>query len=150
MRPHPRRVRIALLYAAFAGVAIATNLATQRVVELGWTALGLWPQLEVYAALVAGTGTGLIVKYLLDKRWIFAFTARSFGHDIRTFILYTVMGISTTAIFWITELLFETALHFPGSRYVGGFIGLTVGYTTKYFLDRRFVFRQADGGTPRR
>lgn len=132
--------RIATLYALFAGVAIGTNLGVQRLVAFLWRSAGLWSQLEVYGALVVGTGAGLLVKYVLDKRFIFAFTARSLGHDVATFLLYTVMGVATTAIFWGTELVFEHAFDFPGSRYVGGFLGLTVGYAVKYGLDRRFVF----------
>lgn len=136
-----RAVQTGVLYALFAGVAIATNLLAQRGTAFVWRSLALREELEVYAALIVGTGAGLLVKYVLDKRFIFGFKATSVAHDLATFIFYSLMGIATTAIFWGVELLFELAGEAPGARYVGGFIGLSIGYTVKYFLDRRFVFR---------
>ena len=51
-----------------------------------------------------------------------------------------MMGLFTTAIFWATELL--CALIDPAGNliYLGGAIGLTIGYVTKYYLDRKYVF----------
>ena len=48
----------------------------------------------------------------------------------------------TTAIFWGTELAFVALGDAPWLRYVGAVLGLAVGYTAKYRLDRRFVFRE--------
>lgn len=150
-----RRARISLvfLYGVFSAIAIGVNLGVQRLVVLVYEAVmaaGIFPltwpaEVEIYTALLAGTGAGLIVKYVLDKRFIFAFVTRSARHNIRTFVLYSIMGISTTAIFWGFELFFEFVLAFRGARYVGGLLGLVIGYTTKYALDRRFVFRVDPG-----
>jgi len=85
------------------------------------------------------------VKYLLDKAFIFRFTARDKLHDVQTFGLYTVMGIATTAIFWGFEFGFNHAFRSKEMRYLGGLIGLAIGYWTKYHLDKRYVFR---GGAP--
>ncbi len=49
-------------------------------------------------------------------------------------------GGITTCIFWGTETAFYL-LDFCGSQYIGGAVGLAVGYTLKYFLDKNFVFR---------
>ena len=40
--------------------------------------------------------TGLISKYCLDKKFIFAFVTRSQRHNLRTFIAYAVTGVLTT------------------------------------------------------
>ena len=58
------------------------------------------------AAVGAGTIVGLVVKYLLDKRWIFADTSTGVKAHSKKFGLYTAMGLITTAIFWGTETAF--------------------------------------------
>ena len=122
-------------YAFFAVLATAANLGVQRVAlairedSFGFT-----------VALVAGTVTGLAVKYILDKRWIF-FDARSgLKTHGRLFFLYTVMGLFTTLIFWGTETAFWLIGGTDAMRELGAVLGLTVGYIMKYRLDRRFVF----------
>lgn len=55
-------------------------------------------------------------------------------------VLYALMGLGTTCIFWGLETAFYL-LDFSGSQYLGGALGLAAGYTAKYFLDKTFVFR---------
>lgn len=97
--------------------------------------------LAIPLSIFAGTGIGLVVKYILDKRYIFRFRARSAAHDGQTFLLYTVMGLATTAIFWGFEFSFHHLFDTKAMRYLGGVIGLAIGYLSKYHLDKRFVFR---------
>ena len=101
--------------------------------------------LAYWAALIAGTGVGLVVKYLLDKRWIFADTSRGVAAHGRRFSLYTLMGVATTAIFWGTQSAFFLVWQSEAALYLGGALGLAAGYTVKYRLDRRFVFTRALG-----
>ena len=125
----------ALLYILFACTAISINMLTQ------WPFFTFMPEeLALYAALPAGTLTGLAVKYVLDKRWIFLYQTSGKKDEARCFGLYTLMGGLTTCIFWGTETAFYL-LDFTGSQYIGGAVGLAVGYTLKYFLDKNFVFR---------
>lgn len=127
-------------YGAFAVVAVLVNLATQRLVlAFGWPA----PEVGLAAAIAAGTLTGLVVKYLLDKRWIFLDREGGLAAHGRKFTLYTVMGLVTTAIFWGSETAFWLIWRTDAMREAGAVLGLTVGYVTKYHLDRRFVFAQA-------
>ena len=53
-------------YAVFAVVATVTNLFIQRLI-LAWNSNNLGFAL----AVLAGTASGLVVKYFLDKHWIF-------------------------------------------------------------------------------
>lgn len=131
---------IALRYAAFAVLATLANLATQRVVLTG-TGDRYWP------ALAAGTGVGLIVKYLLDKRWIFFDRSQGLATHGRRFTLYSLTGVVTTLIFWTSESGFWFLSGSDHLREVGAVLGLAIGYTTKYLLDRRFVFGRP-GGPP--
>lgn len=99
----------------------------------------------IAASILAGTAVGLPIKYVLDKKYIFRFTAQNVLHDTRLFVLYSVMAVVTTAIFWGTELLFQIAFGTEALRLTGGAIGLVVGYLIKYQLDKRFVFTSAEG-----
>jgi putative flippase GtrA len=124
-----------LRYGAFAALAIVVNLAAQRAV------LALWP--ELLPAMVVGTGAGLIVKYILDKHWIFFDGATGLAQHGRKFMLYSAMGVVTTMIFWGSE---TGAWYLWGSEFAreaGAVLGLTIGYVVKFLLDRRFVFTDA-------
>ena len=134
------RVVLALRYAVFALISMGLNLGAQRLTFYLYQG-----PFDIYVGLVIGTTIGLASKYLLDKKFIFAFTAVSILHDLKTFLLYTAMGVVTTIIFWGTELLFDTLFDHQMAKYIGGAIGLAVGYTAKYFLDKRFVFSKRSG-----
>lgn len=125
-------------YALFAAAATSTNLAVQ------WAVTALWPwQFPNLAALAAGTGAGLGLKYLLDRRWIFGCRSSGIREDAGRFLLYTLTGVATTALFWGTELGFLTVFRAQEAKYLGALLGLGIGYTAKYWLDARLVFRVA-------
>lgn len=129
-------MRLALLYALFALLATLANILTQDV----W--LRLWPSHHpIVTSMAAGTVAGLAVKYWLDKRYIFRFRPVDIAHDGRIFILYALMGVLTTAVFWGIEAAFHVAFGSREMRYLGAVLGLAIGYSLKYFLDRRFVFQ---------
>ena len=132
------RLTLVTRYVAFAIVAVAVNLLVQRIVLLGGDSV-VWFVL----ALGAGTLAGLVVKYALDKRWIFYDMTAGAAAQGKQFGLYSVMGLATTAIFWATETAFWAIWSTDFARELGAVIGLSVGYITKYQLDRRFVFKDA-------
>jgi putative flippase GtrA len=136
------RKTLILRYGAFAVLAVLANLATQRLALFGADPV-TGPRLAV--AIGAGTLVGLVVKYLLDKRWIFFDDTTGMRGHGRLFFLYSLMGVATTAIFWITETTFWLLWQTEVAREAGAVLGLTIGYVTKYALDRRFVFRTAAG-----
>lgn len=134
------RTTLILRYAGFAVLAVLANLATQRLVLMGADPVST---ARFVAALGAGTLVGLVVKYLLDKRWIFYDRTAGAKAQGRQFALYSLMGVATTAIFWITETAFWAIWGTDLAREAGAVLGLSVGYVTKYLLDRRFVFTAA-------
>jgi putative flippase GtrA len=122
-------------YVAFAILAITANLAIQRaVLTIDNSAFGF------ALALLMGTAVGLIVKYLLDKRWIFYDRSTGLRSHKRKFPLYFITGVLTTAIFWSTEIAFWLIWQSDTMREIGALLGLSVGYVIKYNLDRQFVF----------
>ncbi len=128
--------KLAINYAIFALIATAANIGAQDLVIRTYSGA-----FDILASVVVGTGVGLVVKYILDKRYIFRFRARNVDHDTQTFALYTVMGLATTVIFWGFEFGFHHIFETKEMRYLGGVIGLAIGYLTKYHLDKRYVFR---------
>ncbi|WP_429452882.1 GtrA family protein [Paraburkholderia sp. 40] len=124
-----------VLYTLFAAISIGANLGAQKLYLLGAPPFYIVP-LSVFV----GTAIGLAVKFILDKIWIFKYEHRDLAHGLRSFILYSVMGIGTTVVFWSTEfgagLLFGT----EAARLTGGAIGLVLGYAVKYQLDKQFTF----------
>lgn len=126
---------LAARYAAFAVIASAANIAAQ------WLSSMLYAErFEFYVALVNGTLVGLVVKYVLDRRWIFHDRTRTLrGHTAR-FTLYSLTGVFTTGVFWATEIAFAAMGDAPWLRYAGAAVGLAIGYALKYRLDKRFVF----------
>ena len=121
-------------YVVFAILATFVNLIVQRLV--------LWfaDSNGVFAiALAAGTAMGLVVKYILDKRWIFEDMSAGVAKHSKKFSLYTLMGIVTTAIFWSTETAFWFIWKTDTMRELGAILGLSIGYFVKYHLDRRYV-----------
>lgn len=133
---------LALRYAGFAAVATVVNLFTQRLV------LGLNEgSLGFPLAVLAGTVVGLIVKYILDKKWIFFDQESGLATHTRKFALYTAMGVVTTLIFWGGETTFWLVWGTQEARELGAVVSLTIGYFLKYHLDRRLVFApRQDGG----
>ena len=131
-------MRLAIVYAIIALIATAANLLAQALTVRLWT--GPW---QIELSVLVGTAVGLVLKYLLDKVFIFRFKAENAAHDLQTFILYTGMGVVTTLVFWGFEFAFYRAFEDKRLRYLGGLIGLGIGYCAKYHLDKRFVFRVA-------
>lgn len=126
---------LVLRYTAFAVIATIANLGIQRLVltqgDDGMT---------FALAVGAGTLVGLVIKYTLDKRWIFYDLDTGVKAHGQKFSLYTAMGLITTAIFWGAETAFWLIWRTDVMRELGAIIGLNIGYVVKYNLDRRFVF----------
>lgn len=135
------KMHIALLYSFFAVVSTVCNIGAQDA------AIRLYagPH-SVALSVMIGTGVGLVVKYVLDKRYIFRYRTANALHDTRLFILYTAMGLATTAVFWGFEFGFDAVFHTKEMRYLGGVTGLAIGYWVKYHLDKRFVFTGRPAG----
>lgn len=130
--------RIAAIYALVSAVATACNLLTQAA------SMALYQGPHAIAlSVLAGTASGLPVKYALEKRFVFLFKANDLAHDTRLFVLYGFMGVFTTAVFWGVEYAFHVLFGSDGMRYLGGALGLTLGSWLKYHLDKRFVFKGA-------
>jgi len=132
-------MQVLTLYVIFAIISTIANILSQEI------SIRLYNDIySVFISVLAGTCVGLIVKYLLDKKYIFKFKVDNLKHDSHTFLLYTIMGLLTTIIFWGLEFSFDYIFNTKEMRYLGGVLGLAIGYWIKYHLDKRFVFRRND------
>lgn len=130
-----RPLSIAALYTLFALFSTVINIGVQI--------LSMWIYTGPYAVEVSilfGTAAGLPLRYLLEKRYIFLFQSKNLGHDGQLFVLYSFMGVFTTAIFWSVEYAFHLLFDSDLMRYIGGALGLSIGFYVKYQLDKRYVF----------
>ncbi|HHJ34756.1 MAG TPA: GtrA family protein [Gammaproteobacteria bacterium] len=125
----------AIKYILFAVISTLLNLLFQYLSFLIYTGIG-----KLFVAMVAGTLAGLVSKYVLDKKYIFYHTPENRRDDAKKFVLYTFMGVFTTAIFWGTEIGFDALFDHEYAKYAGAVIGLGIGYIIKYSLDKKYVF----------
>jgi len=132
-------VTIAVLYTLLAVFSTVINIGSQMVAI--WAYSGPF---AVEVSILIGTAAGLPLRYLLEKRYIFAFQSNSMKHDGQLFVLYSLMGVITTAIFWSIEYAFHLIFATDMMRYLGGLIGLAIGFYVKYQLDKRYVFVSDD------
>jgi putative flippase GtrA len=130
-----KKVEIATLYTLFAAFSTAINICTQMISI--WLYKGLY---AVEVSILMGTAISFPLRYFLEKRYIFAFKTKKISQDGQLFALYSLMSIFTTAIFWIWEYSFQLVWGTDTMRYIGGVIGLTIGFYVKYYLDKKYVF----------
>lgn len=128
-------LHLALRYTVFAAIATLVNLLTQELTIRAYTG-----SYALYLSIGVGTITGLVCKYLLDKHYIFAYRTENHQDNLGRFILYTLTGAFTTALFWGMELGFDYLYGTRLARYTGAVLGLSIGYAVKYRLDKHFVF----------
>ena len=88
-----------------------------------------------------GTLAGLLAKYVLDKKYIFYHKPENKMQDAKKFVSYTLTGVATTLLFWGTEISFDAVFSNEYAKYIGAVVGLTMGYISKYFLDKKYVFK---------
>lgn len=127
---------IAFKYVFFAIASTIVNLFFQYISFFVYKGF-----LDLYLAMFIGTLAGLILKYILDKKYIFYHKPKNKKDDGKKFLLYSLMGLFTTFIFWGFEIGFDYIFESEIAKYIGAIIGLSIGYVVKYFLDKNFVFK---------
>ena len=133
---------LVIKYSIFAVVSTVFNLFFQYYSLLIYSDIA-----SLYIAMFIGTLAGLVVKYILDKKYIFYHTAKNKGVDAKKFLLYSFTGVFTTIIFWGTEIAFDYFSYNPNAKFLGAVIGLNIGYIIKYFLDKKYVFIHQENAT---
>lgn len=126
-----KSIKLPATYAISSLIAILANISTQEMTD----------SCGIMVSILAGTGIGLMVKYLLDKQYIFSFRAHGALRTRKALMLYILMGITTTGMFWGVEFGFQFLFETKMMRYFGGVIGLAMGYLIGFGLEKRYVLR---------
>jgi putative flippase GtrA len=125
-----------LKYSVLVILQIFINLLTQFIIRQAYTG-----PFNFYLALAGGTIAGLIIKYPLDKKFIFNYAPNSISEDAKKFITYTYISVFTTLIFWAVEMAFHLLFDNQIYDYIGGFLGLIIGNFVKYQCDKAITFK---------
>ncbi|MCG8569449.1 MAG: GtrA family protein [Spirochaetes bacterium] len=141
-----------LLYLSFAVISTWVNLGSQWMIkwffmdiplfQASWLPVKKLSNLFILQ-LFTGTITGFVVKFLLDKLFVFKDQFQALDHTIKQFLIYGFLAIFTTLIFWFFEISFKILFLYEHAELIGGFIGLVIGYIIKFILDKKFVFINA-------
>jgi len=123
-------------YVSFAVLATLANLATQEVVTR------IAPTSSLMPSILMGTIAGFVLKYLLDKKWVFDDGYDGHRQEIQKITLYGAFSVLTTLVFWGFEVAFWTIWRTDFAKYSGAVLGLAIGYAAKFVLDRTFVFKE--------
>ena len=143
-----------LLYFIFAAIMILLNYVIQKLNEIfapiicsnltgiEWLHLIYCtevPNMSELVGSVIAVGITYIIKFFLDKFIVFKAIDRKLKQTSKEFIKYFVFAILTTleniGIQFILSNLFGSPLE------LSVIIALSIGYITKFFLDRRYVFK---------
>jgi putative flippase GtrA len=157
-----QKYRQQILYFSFAVAMIALNYTIQwfnyeyisiwvenhlghiGFIQTYYLAKTPYDMTELVGSIVA-VGVTYIEKFLLDKFVVFEKKEKDLKQTSKEFSLYFVFAIITT--------LENIGIQFILSNFLGSpmilslIIALTIGYITKFFLDRKYVFRQKENNS---
>lgn len=124
-------------YVAFALVASIVNIVAQEACAQAYSG---WISLEI--SIFAGTVVGIVIKYILDKFFIFFDRTITPSAEVAKLTLYVISSILTTGLFWFIEIGSWIVWRTNTAKWLGAAVGLAIGYFIKYHLDKRFAFRR--------
>lgn len=140
-----------IFYLVFAGISIVLNLLVQKTIYFILKYLK-YDFLEIYfysqkitisfiIQILSATIIAFIFKYVVDKLIIFKDKTAYFSKKhFKQIFFYGSFAVFTTLIFWGFEFCFKLVFSFSNAEIIGGLIGLLIGYSIKFLLDRKFVF----------
>lgn len=134
-----------LKYFFFAAIAILLNtLIFTLLYEWAqtWITEGIYRLLAEYIAKACGIVAGFALKYFLDKNYVFADEKKESRQEAKQIGLYGLFSIFTTLLAFGLAEVGEWLINHRYEATISWLLGLVVGYTTKYYLDKNFVFVQ--------
>lgn len=133
-------------YLIFAAIAIALNMLVFSAAKFILEQLFNYPDFAViikYTAKLMGIASGFMLKYILDKKYVFNDSKGTLQEEAQKVGIYGLLSIFTTLLLFVISEGVERIIDWKYEVYAGWLIGLIIGYLLKYFLDKRFVFKQA-------
>lgn len=154
-----------LKYIGFALFSAAINYAVFRICYDNEIFMGLWENsfllmiiekilsfipiqiinlldtLSFWSSYSVGLFVGFVLKYLLDKKYVFNDGYENRNAETRKAGLYAFMSILCTILSVCITGSFKIVFGVQLAKKVGWFLGLILGYTAKFFLDKKYVFK---------
>ena len=103
--------------------------------------VNLLDTLSFWSSYALGLFVGFVLKYLLDKKYVFNDSYENRGAETRKAGLYAIMSILCTILSIGVTGSFKIVFGVQLAKRVGWFLGLILGYTAKFFLDKKYVFK---------
>ncbi len=143
-----------LLYFTFAALMIGLNYGIQKLNQFIAPTLcssfaGIdWfqvlyctqePKMSHFIGSVLAVGITYLIKFFLDKFLVFKAMSKKLKQTSKEFVKYFMFAILTTLENLGIQFILENFFNLPLDLSV--FIALPIGYLTKFFLDRTYVFQ---------
>ena len=116
---------------------ICQNLGDIEFIRIYYCSTNPYNMPELIGSIVA-VGITYIVKFILDKFVVFKRTAIQLKETSEEFFKYFFFAIITTIENIGIQFLMTNFLHTPLE--ISMVVALTIGYITKFLLDRKYVF----------
>lgn len=118
--------------------AICNSFGSIEIINLLYCSTFPYDMPTLMGSIVA-VGITYIIKYFLDKLIVFKSKEISLRKATKEFLKYFVFAILTSIENIGIQFLLRNFLN--SSIEISIFLALTIGYSTKFFLDRKYVFR---------
>jgi putative flippase GtrA len=118
---------------------ICINFGTIELIHNLYCSLTPFNMPELIGSILA-VGITYIIKFFLDKYLVFKKKGSKLKETSKEFVKYFLFAIITTLENIGIQFLLSNFLKFPLE--LSFIIALSIGYLTKFFLDRKYVFNR--------
>ncbi|MFW9936094.1 MAG: GtrA family protein [Candidatus Thorarchaeota archaeon] len=119
---------------------ICENFGENHFIYIFYCSINPYNMPELIGSIFA-VGITYIIKFFLDKFIVFQKKDKELKETSKEFLKYFGFAILTTIENIAIQFLLTNFLNFPLE--ISLIVALSIGYVTKFFLDRRYVFRIA-------
>jgi putative flippase GtrA len=116
---------------------ICQNFGDLGLIQMYYCSTNPYNMPELVGSIVA-VGITYIVKFILDKFMVFKRTVIQLKETSEEFLKYFLFAIITTIENIGIQFLMSNFLHTPLE--ISMVVALSIGYITKFLLDRKYVF----------
>tara|TARA_B100000989_G_scaffold299003_1_gene291845 strand:- start:5206 stop:5595 length:390 start_codon:yes stop_codon:yes gene_type:complete len=114
-------------------ISIIANIALQILFLEVYTKM-----YRVELSIIIATALTMPARYVLERKFIFS--RIRYSSDTKSFLVYTFSACIATVIFIVTEYVFHLVFANDALRYLGGMIGLSLGFYFKFWFDTLKVY----------
>ncbi len=118
---------------------ICNSLGSIDIIQLLYCSTNPFNMPELIGSILA-VGITYIIKFFLDKYIVFKKKGSKLKETSREFLKYLIFAIFTTIENIGIQFILTNFLGFPLE--LSFVIALSIGYITKFFLDRKYVFNR--------